>query len=70
MNKELERFARETILDGLKELPEKSHFLFKRMYSHKNLEASIEDVVANMDIERLDHAMTQISNTREKRNGL
>jgi len=60
MNNQLQDFARKYILDGLNQLTEANHLIFKRMYSHKNLEASIEEVVANMSEDRLDWAMQQV----------
>jgi len=70
MNKDLEEFARSRILVGLNKLPESNQMLFKRMYSHNNLDASIEDVVANMEAEKLDWAMQQVSRTLEDNNVL
>lgn len=63
MNKELQDFARKTLLDGLNQLEDAHRLLFKRMYSHKNLEASIEDVVASIPEDKLDWAMQQVERT-------
>lgn len=70
MNKDLEEFARSRILVGLNKLPETNQMLFKRMYSHNNLDASIKDVVASMPCEKLDWAMQQVSRTLEDKNDL
>ena len=45
MNKKMSDFARKEILTGLKKLPENNILFFKRMYSHKNLDLNINDVV-------------------------
>jgi hypothetical protein len=66
MNESLQRFARDTILNGLRQLPEGHQMVFKRMYSHKNLELSIEDVVEKMDESKLDWAMQQVDNSLKK----
>ncbi len=66
MNKQLQEFARKTLLEGLNRLPEKNQMVFKCMYSNDNLKASIGDVVANMPADKLDWAMEQIENTLNK----
>lgn len=63
MNKQLEAFARETLKDGLALCTEGQQMIFKRMYSPTFLEAPINKVVGNMDVEKLDWAMTQVSRT-------
>lgn len=63
MNDELQTYARKVIKEGLAELPEDNHLFFKRMYSHKNLDADINDVVDNMPEGKLETAMWQVSNT-------
>ena len=57
MNKQLEAYARETLKEGLTQLPDVQQALFIRMYSHDNLEAPINDVVDGIDEEKLDWAM-------------
>jgi len=66
MNKQMQNFARQTLKDGLAMLPESNHMLFKRMYSHKNLDADINDVVDAMPEDRLDWAMQQVENSISK----
>ena len=66
MNNELQTFARNTILDGLKQCNEGQQLLFKRMYAHGNLEKSIDDTVAQLEVEKLDWAMQQIAATIKK----
>lgn len=63
MNKELESFARKSLRAGLLKCTEEEKGLFKRMYSHRNLEKDIDEIVNCMDVEKLDYAMTQVSNT-------
>ena len=66
MNKQLEEFARDTLKEGLAQLPYDQQLLFKRMYSHKNLELPINDVVDQMEPEKLDWAMQQVRRSLEK----
>ena len=68
MNQQLADFARQKIIDGLKQLPAGSQMLFKRMYSHENLDADIEDVAVNMPEEKLGWAMQQVERSLEKAN--
>jgi len=60
MNTKLQDFARQKILDGLGKLEPEHHLLFRRMYSHKNLDADLENVVQNMPEDKLDWAMQQV----------
>lgn len=50
----------------LPECDEAQQLLFKRMYSHKNLELSISEVVDNMKPEQLKTALRQVEATIEK----
>ncbi len=63
----MQKFARSTLLEGLNQLTKDHRRLFKRMYSHKNLEAPIEEVVANMPGDKLDWAMQQVQRTLEEK---
>jgi hypothetical protein len=63
MNQQLQTYARETLKEGLAKLPEEWQMVFKRIYSHDHLDWSIEKVVDNMEVEKLDWAMTQVSNS-------
>lgn len=65
MNKKLEEFARSKILEGLLKLPRDNQLFFNKMYSHNKLDASPEEVSASMNVDKLDWAMTQLSNTLE-----
>jgi hypothetical protein len=66
MNKQLEKFARSELKDGLSKLKEHNHFIFKCMYSHKNLDANINDVVDVLPVEKLDWAMQQVQRSVEE----
>ena len=66
MNEDLQEFARDQLKEGLAQCTEDQQLLFKRMYSHKNLEASIDEAVDNMPDEKLDRAMGQLKATLEK----
>ena len=67
MNKQMQDFARQTLKDGLTELPAPWQLMFKRMYSHNNLDANIDDVVDNIPEDELDRAMQQVERTLAKR---
>ena len=69
MNDSLQQFARQQLKDGLAMLPESHHLMFKRMYSHKNLEKDINAVVDDMPEEKLDWAMQQVERSLEKLGG-
>lgn len=64
MNKTLENFARQKVLEGIKALPDKTYPPFKRMYSPKALDSPIEHIVRDMKAEDLDWALTQIERTQ------
>lgn len=63
MNIQLQQFARNFLKQRLYILPERNQQVFKMMYSHKNMDASIDEVVNNMPADRLDWAMTQVQNS-------
>ena len=74
MNTTLQDFARKTLLEGLAQLNEKEHRIFKLMYGRNDGKRSvedakamsIEDVVAQMPADTLDWAMTQVANSLNK----
>jgi len=68
MNETLQNWARQSLKEGLKTLPEANQLIFKRMYSPHNLEADIDDVVDNMPVEKLDWAMQQVDRTISRQN--
>ncbi len=66
MNHQLQKFARDTLKEGLNQLPSSNRLFFKQMYSPKDLEKSIEDVVDAMLESELDLAMDQVHRTLVK----
>lgn len=67
MNEQLQKYARDTLKDGLSQCTDSEQLLFKRMYSHNKLGMPINDVVNNMESERLDWAMKQVQRTLQKK---
>jgi hypothetical protein len=65
-NKTLIEFAQNQILSGLQQLPNEWIHRFKQMYSHRNLEKSIEKIVRDMPNEKLDWALSQVERSVEK----
>jgi hypothetical protein len=68
MNKTLTAFARQQLKDGLAQLPEENQRIFMIMYSHKNMDRTIDEAVDAMPNERLDWAMQQVENSLIKAN--
>lgn len=66
MNHQLQKFARDTLKEGLNKLPSSNQLFFKRMYSHEDLEKSVEAVVDDMCVDDLDTAMDQVHRTLVK----
>jgi hypothetical protein len=66
MNKQLRDFAKNTLKEGLAQLPNGHQLKFKGMYAHGNLEADMNTVVDNMPDEKLDWAMEQVQRSLEK----
>lgn len=66
MNKQLREFAKEQLKRGLIQLPESNIHKFKQMYSYRNIDADIADVVEAMDDDKLDWAMIQVQNSLDK----
>ena len=60
MNEQLQKIARNALKEGLSKLPESNRMLFRQMYSHKNLEADINDVIDEIPYDKLDWAMQQV----------
>jgi hypothetical protein len=56
----------ENLKDMLNDCTEAQQLIFKRMYSHNNLELSINEVVDKMDKSKIDHATYQVENTLKK----
>lgn len=70
MNIQLQTFARTELKHGLAQCTDKQVMLFKRMYSHGNLNLSINEVVNNMPAEKLDWALQQVENTLKLKKGV
>ena len=66
MNKQLQKFARQELKDGLSKLPESNQIIFKKMYSDKDLNKNINDVVDLMHEDKLDWAMQQVQRSLDK----
>lgn len=69
MNSQLSGFARQTLKEGLKKCTQEQQLFFKRMYSHKDLDKDISEVVDQIPDEKLDWAMQQIQRTLDKSGG-
>ena len=52
------------------QLPDANILIFKRMYSHLNLDLDIDAVIDNMPDEKLEWALTQLENTIKKQEEL
>ena len=63
MNKQIEDFARKTLIKDLKNVSDGQFILFKRMYSFDDLTRNIEETVKNMPCDKLDWAMQQVERT-------
>ena len=68
MNSKLQEYARRDIKNGLEKLPEKWQKMFKRLYSHGDLDKPINDVVDGIPEEKLDTALYQVQNSLSKIN--
>lgn len=63
MNKTLSNAAKDILKNLLAECTEPQQMLFKRMYCHKNLDATIEEAVDQMDESKMDWAISQCEKT-------
>ena len=66
MNKVIEQFARSEIKAGLIKCPSEWQIMFKRMYSHLDLNKDINKVVDDMPREKLDWALSQVQSSVKK----
>ena len=77
MNEQLQSFARQTLKDGLGQLPDKQQEIFKLMYARDNGKRSVEDslamqiddVIDCVPAEKLDWAMQQVQRSLDKLKG-
>lgn len=68
MNQKIQDFARNELKASLAQLPEGWQKRFKQIYSHKNPNADINEVVEKMPEDKLDWAMQQVENSLKKIN--
>lgn len=68
MNPKIEQFARHEIKIGLSSCNDAQQFMFKRMYSHKDLGKDIDSIVDTMPFDQLDRALSQVERTIRNRN--
>ena len=54
---------KEELKELLKLCSSVQQLMFKRMYSHNHLELDIDEVVDNMDKNKINHALFQVENT-------
>ena len=69
MNKTISKMCRITLQEMLRLCTEEQQLFFKRMYSPSNLELPINEVVDQMEDEKLDWAISQCESTLKK-NGI
>jgi len=71
MNAEVEKYTRDLVYEKLLQVTDEQFMVFKRMYSHKDLEADRANVAGKMDIAKTEHALFQLDNTitKNKNNG-
>ena len=67
MNDQLETYARNTLKEGLAQCSNSEQSVFKRMYSHDNLDMPLSKIVDGIDPDQLDWAMDQVTRTLDKK---
>ena len=63
MNEQLAQFARQTLKDGLQLCTSQQNHMFKLMYANRQPELTIDQIVDNMEEDKLDWAMQQVQNS-------
>ena len=66
MNETLKKVGKQILKDLLSQCNEEQQLLFKRMYSHHNLELPINEVVDKIDESKIEHAISQSKRTALK----
>lgn len=66
MNKTFKKLCTEALKTALKQLPENQFSVFKKMYSPRNPNMTVDECVDQMPDDRLDWAMTQVENSIAK----
>ena len=69
-NETIKNIAKELLKKLLSECTDNQQLMFKRMYSHKNLELTINEAVEQMEDDKIDWAMTQVEQTIKKNNSI
>lgn len=67
-NETLIKNTRDLLKESLAKCDDKQQLMFKRMYSHQNLDISINDAVDNMPSDKLEWALSQVERTLAKAN--
>ncbi len=67
MHKTLEKFARNSLKEGIEKCTDAQQHMFKRMYAHGNLDMDINDVVDSMEEDKLECAIDQVERTLAKK---
>ena len=63
MNETLQKFARQTLIQGLLKCTKKERWVFNKMYSPDDVDRNIDDVVCDMPEDQLDWAIQQVQRT-------
>jgi len=63
MNKTFATAGRNILKELLSQCTPEQQLMFKRMYSHKNLDLLINDAVDNMEDDKIDNAISQCERT-------
>ena len=66
MNDDLQDYARIKLKEGLAKLPHTHHRLFKRMYSHEDIDKDINIVVDEMPDDEFEWAIQQVRTSIKK----
>ncbi len=67
MNEQIQVFSRNWLKINLKKCSNKEQKLFKRMYSHEDIEKDIEKVIDDIKPESLEWAMAQVQRTLKQK---
>lgn len=67
MNQKVKKLYKDILKDLLSQCTEAEQMVFKRMYSHKNLELDINTVVDNMEESKYEWAIIQCEQTIAKK---
>ena len=65
MNDTLQHYVRTQLKETLAQCTDAQQLMFKRMYSHHDLEKPIDQVVDAMPEDKLDWAMQQVERTKK-----